>query len=161
MLEKLPNYIKPAAFLSIIAGLMLGILLLIPVIQLFVLFAIWFVGAAIVYLLKKNNFIGQFTNKEGIVIGCISGMLSVVAASVSFIPLSMIIGAIFNTVSINILFTTSFFSSVFSVFVLIILIFFIGLINILFNIASALGVIAIFNNLLEEKKEDTEFKIEL
>ncbi len=161
MFDKLPNYIRPTAFLSTIAGLILGILLLIPVVQLFVLFVIWFVGAAIVYLLKKNNFIGQFTNKEGIVIGCISGMFSVIGASITFLPLSMLIGAIFNTVSINMLFTTSVFSSFFSVFVLIMLIFFIGLINILFNIASALGVIAIFNNLLEDKKEENEFKIEL
>ena len=88
-------------------------------------------------------------------------MISVLAAAVSFIPLSMIVGAIFKTVSVSFLFTTSFMSSVFSLFVLLMLIFFIGLVNIIFNIASALGVIAILNNFIEEKTEETEFKVEL
>lgn len=161
MLDRLPNYIRPTVFLSAIFGLISGVLLVIPVVQLFMIFLFWIIGALIVYMLKRNNFIGQFTQKEGIIIGTVSGMISVLAAAVSFIPLSMIVGAIFKTVSVSFLFTTSFMSSVFSLFVLLMLIFFIGLVNIIFNIASALGVIAILNNFIEEKTEETEFKVEL
>jgi len=161
MLDRLPNYIRPTVFLSAIFGLVLGILLVVPVVQLFLIFLFWIIGAVIVYMLKRNNFIGQFSQREGIIIGSISGMISVIAAAVSFIPLSMIVGAIFKTVSVSFLFTTSFMSSIFSLFVLFMLIFFIGLVNMIFNIASALGVIAIFNNFIEEKTEETEFKVEL
>ena len=112
-------------------------------------------------MLKKNNFVGQFTQKEGIIIGSVAGMMSVVAAAVSFVPLSMIIGAIFDTVSVSFLFSTSFFSSVFSFFVLIMLIFFIGLMNIIFNIGSALLVISIINGFEKPSEEVPEFKVEL
>jgi len=161
MFDKLPSYVRPTIFLSAVFGLFCGLLLVIPFIQFFMFFIFWLVGGLIVYLLRRNNFIGQFTQKEGIVIGCVSGMVSVVAASISFIPLSMIVGAIFKTVSVSFLFTTSFSSSLFSLFVLIMFVFFIGLMNMIFNIASALAVIAIFNNLIQDQKEETEFKIEL
>lgn len=160
MIERLPNYIKPTIFLSIIMGLAFGIMLLIPIVQLFMIFVFWIVGGVIVYLLKRNNFVGQFGQKEGIIIGSVSGMATVVAAAISFVPLSMLIGAIFNTVSVNFLFTTSFFSSIFSLFVLIMLIFFIGLMNIIFNVGSALLAISIINS-IEPKEEITEFKIEM
>ena len=117
MLDRLPNYIRPTVFLSAIFGLVLGILLVVPVVQLFLIFLFWIIGAVIVYMLKRNNFIGQFSQREGIIIGSISGMISVIAAAVSFIPLSMIVGAIFKTVSVSFLFTTSFMSSIFSLFV--------------------------------------------
>ncbi len=161
MIDKFPNYVKPAAFLSAIIGLIFGFLLLIPIVQLFMIFAFWIVGAVIVYMLKRNNFIGQFGEKEAIVIGSISGMVSVLAAAVSFLPFSMIIGAIFKTLSVSFLFTTSFFSSIFSFFVLILFIVFVGLMNIIFNIGSSLLIIAIYNNLEKNTEESPEFKIEL
>ncbi len=161
MIDRLPIYVKPAAFLSILMGLLFGILLLVPIIQLFMIFAFWIIGGVVVYLLKKNNFIGQFGQREGIIIGCVSGMVSVFAASAVFLPISMLVGAIFKTASISFLFSTSFFSSVFSVFVLAMLIFFIGLMNIIFNIASALLVIWIYNSIENNVDEPQEFKIEL
>ena len=161
MLEKIPNYVRPTAFLSVIMGLFFGVLLLIPIVQLFMIFAFWLVGGVIVYLLKKSDFIGQFTQKEGIIIGSVAGMMSVVAAAISFVPLSMIVGAIFNTVSVSFMFTTSFFSSVFSIFVLMMLIFFIGLMNIIFNIGSALLVISFINGFEPNNEEKPEFKVEL
>jgi len=161
MLERLPNYIKPTAFLSIILGLVFGVLLLIPIVQLFMIFPFWLIGGIVVYLLKKHNFVGQFGQKEGIIFGSVAGMTSVVAASISFIPLSMLIGAIFNTVSASFFFTTSFLSSIFSIFVLIMLIFFIGLMNIIFNIGAALLMISILNGFEQNQEPAQEFKIEL
>jgi len=156
MLDRLPNYIKPTMFLSILAGLVLGILLLVPAVNILTIFFFWLVGSMVIYLLKRNNFIGQFGQKEGIVVGCITGMISIVAASISFIPLSLLLGAIFKTASVAL-----FFSSVVSFSILVMIILFIGLINIIFNIASALAVITIYNNLVEEKQEDIDFKVEL
>ena len=161
MLERLPNYIKPTIFLSVLAGLILGILLFIPAIQILAIFLFWFVGSMVIYLLKRNNFIGQFTQKEGIVVGCITGMLSIIAASASFIPVSLLVGAIFKTASVAFLFSSTFASSIVSFAILIMIILFLGLINIIFNIASALAVITIYNNLIEEKQEDVNFKVEL
>jgi len=156
MIDRLPIYVKPAAFFSILMGLLFGILLLVPIVQLFMIFVFWLVGGIIVYMLKKNNFVGQFGQREGIIIGSVSGMLSVLAASVSFLPFSMLIGVIFKTAS-----ATPFFSSVFSVFVLVMLVFFIGLMNIIFNIASALLVIGIYNKIENNTEEPQEFKIEM
>ena len=156
MLDRLPNYIKPVIFLSVLMGLIFGVLLVIPVVQMFMIFAFWVVGGVIAFLLKRHNFIGQFGQKEGIIIGSVSGMMSVLAAAVSFGPLSMIVGAIGNTVSV-----AFFFSSVFSAFVFLMLVFFIGLMNIIFNIGSALLVISIVNGLEQNQEEKQEFKIEL
>ena len=161
MIDRLPIYVKPAIFLSVLAGLLFGILLLVPVVQLFMIFVFWIVGGFIVYMLKKNNFVGQFGKREGVIIGCVSGMISVLAASIIFLPLSMLLGAIFKTASVSFLFATSFFSSIFSVFVLAMLVFFVGLMNIIFNIASALLVIGIYNNLENNTEEPQEFKIEM
>ena len=161
MIDRLPLYIKPALFFSILSGFLCGILLLIPVVQLFMIFAFWIIGGVIVYMLKKNNFVGQFGQREGIIIGCVSGMVSVVAASVVFLPLSMLVGAIFKTASVSFIFATSVFSSIFSVFVIAMLVFFVGLVNIIFNIASALLVIGIYNSLEKNNEEPQEFKIEL
>jgi len=156
MLDRLPNYIKPVAFLSILMGLIFGVLLVIPIVQMFMIFAFWIVGGVIAFLLKRNNFIGQFGQKEGIIIGSVAGMISVVAAAVSFVPLSLIIGAIGNTVSVGF-----FFSSIFSAFVFVMLVFFIGLMNIIFNIGSALLVISLVNGFEQNKSEKQEFKVEL
>ena len=161
MLERLPNYIKPTMFLSILAGLVLGVLLFIPAIQILAIFLFWLIGGMVIYLLKRNNFIGQFGQKEGIVVGCITGMMSIIAASVSFIPLSLLIGAIFKTASVAFLFSSPFTSSIISFAILIMIILFLGLINIIFNIASALAVITVYNDLIEEKQEDINFKVEL
>ena len=52
MLEKLPTYIKPSVFLSVLAGLILGVLLVIPLFQILALFLFWLVGGLVIYLLN-------------------------------------------------------------------------------------------------------------
>lgn len=163
MLDKLPNYIKPTMFFSVVMGLVLGVLILVPIVQLFIILAFGLIGGIVAFLLRKNNFIGQFREKEAIIIGCVTGMSSVLAASVSFLPISIIVGAIAKTASPLFFFNTSFFTSIYSFFVLLMLVFFIGLMNIIFNIASALFVIWIYNSAEANKPEEssTDFIVEL
>ena len=163
MLDRLPNYIKPTMFFSVVLGLILGVLLLVPIVQLFIILAFGLIGGIVAFLLRRSNFIGQFGEKEAVIIGCVTGMASVLAASVSFLPLSIILGAITKTVSPLFFFNASFFTSVFSFFVMIMLVFFLGLMNIMFNIASALFVIWLFNSTDNNKPEEEtkDFIVEL
>ncbi|MDD3594436.1 MAG: hypothetical protein PHX18_07405 [Candidatus Gastranaerophilales bacterium] len=163
MLNRLPDYIKPTVFQSSVLGAVLGVLLLIPIVNFLTIFIFWLAGALIVISLKYNKLAGHLENREGIVIGSISGMLTVVVASLVFIPLSVITGLIFKTASIAGFLTASFVNSVFSLFVLFIFVLFIGLMNIVFTIASALLAIYIINSYIEPKEEEeiAEFKIDL
>ena len=144
-MEKLPIYIRPTIFLSIVLGAAIGILLAIPIIQLFIFFAFWIIGGIIVFLLRPSNFLYQAAEKEGIIIGCVSGFISIIAATITFLPLSAIVGFFYKAP-----FVLSFFSSLSSFVVLIMLVFCIAIINMIFNIASALLVIYIFNNLTKD-----------
>ena len=163
-MQKLPNYIKPAIFLSIVAGLALGIILLIPFIQVFAIFAFWFVGGAIVFILKRANFIGIFSQKEGVAIGSIAGIVSVCAASIVFLPLLFIINFIFHLRGLFSFFAPTFFTSLYDLIVIVMLIIFLGFINAIFNIGSTLAAIYIANNYFEKEKppeEIGEFKIDV
>ena len=163
-MQKLPNYIKPTIALSIISGLFLGIILLIPFIGVFSIFFFLIIGGVIVYILKRANFVGIFSQKEGVAIGTISGVLSVCAASVVFLPISLLISFIFHLKGMYSFFLTSFSTSIYDLIVVIMLVLFLGFINAIFNIGSAIIAIIIINNYFEKQKpseEIGEFKIDV
>ena len=163
-MQRLPNYIKPTIILSVLAGLALGIILLIPFIQVFAIFVFWFIGGAIVYILKRANFVGIFSQKEGVAIGTISGVVSVCAASIVFLPLLFIVNFIFHLRGLFSFFAPTFFTSLYDLIVIVMLIIFLGFINAIFNVGSALASIYIVNTYFEKEKsseEIGEFKIDV
>ena len=163
-MQKLPNYIKPTIALSIMSGLVLGLVLLIPYLGVFSLFLFLIIGGVIVYILKRANFVGIFSQKEGIAIGTISGVVSVCSAAVVFLPIYLLINFIFHLRGMYSFFATSFSTSIYDLIVIIMMIIFLGFINALFNIGSALVAIYIVNTYFEKDKpsEDIgEFKIDV
>ncbi len=156
MQKNIPSYIKASAFLGIIIGLVLGVLMTIPVIQLFAVFVFFGVGSIVTMLLKQNHFINTFQTKGGIIIGGISGFLSVISASVVFLILALLFGSIFSGTYDMI---RAFFMS-FSAFVmLLILIFCVAFMNMIFNMGSSLLVLSLYGN-VKTSEQKSEFKIE-
>ena len=151
------NYIRPLIFFSIIIGLCFGILLAIPVVQIFIVFLFFVVGGVSVLLLKRSRFLQDISTQDGIIIGCISGFVSVLAASVSFLFFAAILSSIFSGMYSMV---TAFFASISYFIVLLVLVFCIGIINAIFNAGSALLVVSICDG-LNKKDDKTKFGTEL
>ena len=144
------NYIRPLMFFSIIAGLVLGFLLAVPVIQIFVAVLFFAVGAAVFVMLKNKQFLENVNQKDGIIIGCVSGFVSVIAASVSFLFFAGIFNIVFSGMYAMI---TAFFTSPSYFIVLLLLVFCIGIINAIFNAGSALLIVSLYNGKSLQKFE--------
>ena len=155
MCRNMFNYIRPAIFFSILSGLVLGVLLSIPVIQIFIVFLFFALGGIITILLKRSRFIEIPEIKDGIIIGCISGFVSVIAASVSFLICAAILSSIFSGMYSMV---TAFFTSVSYFIVLLLLVFCIGIINAIFNAGSALLVVSLYNG--ESLQKYKKFELE-
>lgn len=155
-MQKLPAYIRPAAFLGGIIGLGLGFLLAIPIIQLFIVFIFFAIGAIVIILLSQNHFMEKFEQKDGIIIGGVSGFVSVITASICFLAIALIFNGIFNgTYGMILAFFTSFSAFV----VLCILIFCIAFMNMIFNIGSALLAVSFYDS-IKKKEIKPQFKVE-
>ena len=96
MKQNIPSYIRPSAFLGTIIGLVLGVLMTIPIIQLLVIFVFFGIGSIVTILLMKNHFRDKFETKDGIIIGGIAGFVSVISASAVFLVLALLLGSIFS-----------------------------------------------------------------
>ena len=155
-MQKVSEYIKPVIFLSAIIGLNLGILLAIPIIQLFVIFVFFAVGAIVTVLFKKNKVVDVLGTKQGIIIGGTSGFVSVIFASVSFLLLALLTGSIFSGAYVMI---RSFFMSFGSFAVLLLFIFCIAFMNTLFNMGASLLVISLYNGMIKNEAPQ-KFKVE-
>ena len=152
MTKNLPLYIKLSVFFGTIIGIILGILMTIPIIQLFAIFIFFAVGSIVMFLLKKNNISDGFQTKDGVIVGGISGFCSAISASIVFLILALIVGSIFSGTYDMI---KAFFMSFSSVVVLLILIFCIAFMNMIFNMGSALLVLSLYG-----KVQKAEFKVE-
>lgn len=149
--------IKPAIVLGAITGAIFGILMLIPYIQALCCFAFAFIGAAIVFYLKKNNLIGLISSSDGALIGAVSGFIAIFAAATIFLPINYISAFIFDfkqNVEFNIL--TSLLSFSYSIFAMVMIVFFIAMLSSLFNAFSALVVAYIYERLESDLGKNEE-----
>ncbi|MCR4880862.1 MAG: hypothetical protein K6A44_02805 [bacterium] len=154
-MQNLPAYLRPSAFLGGVIGLVLGFLLAIPIIQLFVVFVFFGIGAITVFMLKQNHFMDSFEQKDGIIIGGVSGFVSIITATVSFLVLALLLGSIFAGTYDMIM---AFFGSFSAFVVLCILIFCVAFMNMIFNMGSALLVVSLYGN-VEKKEDKPQFKV--
>lgn len=85
--------LKQLAILSIFAGIILGLITIIPYLS-FISFMVLliFLSAFILVYLKQNDFIGIINTREGAIYGAIIGFVSFIAFSVVYAPISMLIG---------------------------------------------------------------------
>jgi hypothetical protein len=138
--------IRPSVVLGAIAGLGFGILLLIPFIKAFACMTYVFIGAGIVFFLKRNALIGILSIQEGAIIGGISGFVAAVASAVVIIPIFSIINIISGSRLAPNLFS-SFTVASYSLIVLPLIVLFMALLSALFNAFSALVVTYIYEKL--------------
>ncbi|HBG48415.1 MAG TPA: hypothetical protein DDW90_02695 [Cyanobacteria bacterium UBA9971] len=90
-------YIKKSKFVSLIVGVLLFIIFLAPLLTPFILLSIFLIiGAVIIFYLKKNQLIGILSLQDGTIIGAVSGFVSLIAASVVYIPIWLLINFIWG-----------------------------------------------------------------
>ena len=154
-MNKLYTLIKPAAVLGAIIGAIFGIVTLIPFIQCLTCFAIVFIGAGVVFYLKRNAFVGILSIQDGALIGGISGFTALVAASIIFLPVTYII-SLFSShlpkTEINL--TSSIMATSYILFILPMFVFFLALLSALFNAFSGLVVAYIYEKIENNPMKD-------
>lgn len=89
--------LRQICVLSVLFGLIAGILTLIPFIGIFsFMFLICFIAPVVIWLLVKYGCISLSSMNEGIIIGAISGFVAYLAFSLVFIPISVILMRVFH-----------------------------------------------------------------
>jgi hypothetical protein len=134
--------IKSSLVLGTIAGAILGVLLALPFIQCLVFILFLFLGAAVVYYLKKNSFVGMVTIKQGAIAGAISGFAGFSAAYICYLPISFIFHLIFKSFNLKSGFDilNSFMFTSFT--------YFIGIMAIIFALALLIALFSAFSGLI-------------
>lgn len=129
--------IKQLAIISAFAGIILGLITVIPYISLFsFIILISCISVFVLVYLKQNDLIGILSIKEGCISGAIIGFVSFVAFSIVYAPLSSILGALIASYPQKhfLYFITDFGTFVVTLFILL----FVGGISALFNGFSGL-----------------------
>ena len=149
--------LKQTALLSVFAGLITGLVTLIPLIGP-VVFTFYFMAlsAGIIVYLTKINILGTITVKEGGIIGAVVGFVSFLAFSCVFIPMSALISFIFNSWVGSII--ISCFTSIATFFVLLFLLFFVALLCALMNGFSGAVTVYVYEVLAGLKHNEANFK---
>lgn len=149
--------LKQIGLFSVLIGLALGLVSLIPFIgTVLFIFSFLLLSAAIIIYLKRINILGKITIKEGGVLGAVIGFCSIIAFSIVFIPLSAIIQFVFKLKDFWVgMIVVQSFSSVLTFVLLLFLIFFLALLCALMNGFSG-AVTAYIYEVLEEYNKTRE-----
>lgn len=84
---------KQISILSAIFGCMLGIISLIPIIRNITAIGItFFLAPAVIIYLKKLNILKDINIKTGMIIGTISGIVSITAFIITLTPIDLLLG---------------------------------------------------------------------
>ena len=85
--------LKQLAVLSVFAGVIFGLITIIPYISfLSFMTLLLFLSAFILVYLKQNDLIGIINVREGCIYGAVIGFISFIAFSIVYAPLSMLLG---------------------------------------------------------------------
>ena len=147
--------LKQLSILSIFAGAILGLVTVIPYVSLLsFLVLILFLSAFIIAYLKQNELIGIISIREGCIFGAVIGFISFIAFSVTYTPISMLLGWLIPSYSQGFLrfFLTSFGSFI----VLILLMILMAGISALFNGFAGLVTAWVYELLSGVKKENNQ-----
>ena len=129
--------IKQLAIISAFAGIIFGLITVIPYVSLFsFIILLTCISVFVLVYLKRNDLIGILSIKEGCISGAIIGFVSFMAFSVVYAPLSSILGALITAYPQKhfLYFITDFGTFIVTLFILI----FVGGISALFNGFSGL-----------------------
>ncbi|MCQ2754698.1 MAG: hypothetical protein MJ231_06590 [bacterium] len=148
--------LKQLAILSAFAGVILGLITVIPYISALSFFIlIFFLSAFVLVYLKQNDLIGIISIKEGCIFGGVIGFVSFITFSVVYTPISMILGALIPSYTQGFMryFLTGGFISIFVMFFLVLLM---AVISALFNGFTGLVTAYIYELITGMKKEADE-----
>jgi len=156
--------LKQIAIISAICGGALGVISIVPYINVFS-FTILMIclSAFVLVYMKKNNLIGIFDLREGSIFGAVIGFVSFIAFSVVFIPLDILLNfltkgihALISFIPVHTSFLMYFFNNFGGVVVLVMLIIFVGLLSALMNAFTGLITAYFYEALSGIKKEANE-----
>ncbi len=144
--------LKQISILSLILGAVLGLITLIPYLGIFSFLICTFIaGSIVLWYLQKLEFVGQLDTKSWSIYGAISGFVSFIGFSISFVPLATILGIIFKTsyyLGISIMFKMGF-------FILLLMIVFVALISALLNGFGAMSTSYILELYKAQKENES------
>lgn len=147
--------LKQISILSTFAGIIFGLITVIPYVSAFSFFTlILFLSAIILVYLKQNDLIGIISVREGCIFGAIIGFVSFLSFAAVYTPISMILGWLIPAYTQG--FMRFFLSSFGSIVVMILLIVFMAGISALFNGFAGLVTAYVYELITGIKKEANE-----
>ena len=147
--------LKQLAILSAFAGIVLGLITIIPYVS-FISFMILilFLSAFVLVYLKQNDLIGILNIREGCIYGAVIGFVSFIAFSVVYTPVSMLLGWLIPTYTQG--FLRFFLNSFGSIIVMFLLMLLMAGISALFNGFTGLVTAWVYELITGEKKENNQ-----
>lgn len=144
--------LKRMVIISSILGAIIGIITVVPIINVLSFFTILFLSAPIVIMyMTKYNMMGVLDLKQSLIYGAIIGFISFLGFSITFVPLATIIGLIYKSsfyLGVSMLFREGF-------FVMLLMVFFVALMGgALMNSFSALLYYQIRTYLFKDEIND-------
>lgn len=151
---------KKVTLLSVFVGFVIGLITLVPYINLFsFLFLTFLIAPALIIYLKMNNMLGIVDTREGAIIGAIIGIASFTGFFILFTPLSALIGLLYKNGVYVVM--KWFFSSGGGIMVLILAFLMIGSLIALFNAFSGTFTAYLYQEQQKLHKEQNQnFQIE-
>ena len=147
--------LKQLAILSAFAGIVLGLVTIIPYVS-FISFMILllFLSAFILVYLKQNDLIGIINIREGCIYGAVIGFVSFIAFSVVYTPVSMLLGWLIPSYTQG--FLRFFLNSFGSIIVMFLLMLLMAGISALFNGFTGLVTAWVSELITGQKKENDQ-----
>lgn len=149
--------LKQISIISLIAGAVMGLLTIIPVIGNFTfLVTMTLIGAVLVVYIKKMSLVSYIEPKDGALYGALSGFISFVGFSLTFLPAATLIGLFAKSsyfMGISLLMRSG-------VFVWLMMIVFIAALSALMNAFSAMVAAYIYAQ-IEPMPDDNYTNIEI
>lgn len=147
------NLLKQIAILSAILGAILGAITVIPFIGIIsFIVCVFAAGSLVIWYLSKLELVGELETKQWSIYGAISGFISFLGFSLSFIPLSALIGIFYKQsyhLGLLIMLKMGF-------FVMLLMVIFVALISALLNGFGAMATSYILNLIKEQKESDEQ-----
>lgn len=154
--------LKQISIISALCGAALGLVSIIPYINVFsCTILMLFLSAFVLVYMKQKNLIGIIDLREGSIFGAVIGFVSFIAFSVVFIPLDIILSlltrglhALMSFMPVHTSFLIYFFNNFGGIIVLIMLIIFVGLLSALMNAFTGLVTAYFYEAITGVKKEE-------
>ncbi len=158
--------LKQMVVLSLILGAILGVITIIPYINLLSFLAMIFVSAPIIMVyMKKNDFIGKLIPKDGASFGAAIGFFSCIGFCATLVPLAAIISFINDKWFHYLTWYSSmgiwFKNGLGGFFVLLMMVLFVAMLCALFNAFSGLATIYFYDQFLNTEEENETFHIDM